>query len=80
VCESPHKSEFNDDVEWDMYKSKVGMISFLRPVAALFKKMSKQEITELATSIGKDATNDAALFMTRLVFILVRFAYEELFY
>ena len=51
-------------VEWDMYESKVGLISFLRPVAVeLFKKMSKQEIIELATSIGKNATNDAALFM-----------------
>jgi len=51
-------------VEWDMYESKVGMISILRPVAAeLFKKMSKQEIIELATGIGKNATNDAALFM-----------------
>jgi short-subunit dehydrogenase len=51
-------------VEWDMYESKVGMMSFLRPVAAeLFKKKSKQEIIELATSTGKSATNDAALFM-----------------
>jgi hypothetical protein len=42
-----------------MYESKV-----LRPVAAeLFKKMSKQEIIELATGIGKNATNDATLFM-----------------
>jgi hypothetical protein len=47
-----------------MYESKVGMISILRPVAAeLFRKMSKQEIIELATGIGKNATNDAALFM-----------------
>ena len=34
------------------------------PVAAeLFKKKSKQEILEIATGIGKNATNDAALFM-----------------
>ncbi|MGB7956913.1 MAG: hypothetical protein WCF23_23310 [Candidatus Nitrosopolaris sp.] len=53
-------------VEWDMYESQVGMISLLRPVAAeLFKKMTKQEIIELATGIGKNATNDAALFMKR---------------
>jgi hypothetical protein len=51
-------------VEWDMYESKVGMISLLRPVAAeLFKKMSKQEIIELATGVGKNAISDAALFM-----------------
>ena len=51
-------------VEWDMYESKVGLISMLKPVVAeLFKKTNKQEIIELATSIGKNATNDAALFM-----------------
>jgi predicted HicB family RNase H-like nuclease len=51
-------------VEWDMYESKLGLISMLKPVVAqLFKKTSKQEIIELATSIGKNATNDAALFM-----------------
>ena len=53
-------------VEWDMYESKVGLISMLKPVVAeLFKKTNKQEIIELATSIGKNATNDA------------RFIYEE---
>jgi short-subunit dehydrogenase len=51
-------------VEWDMYESKVGLISMLKPVVAeLFKKTNKQEIIDLATSIGKNATNDAALFM-----------------
>jgi hypothetical protein len=50
--------------EWDMYESKVGMISIFRPVAAqLFKRMNKQEIIELASNVGRDATNDAALFM-----------------
>jgi hypothetical protein len=54
-------------VEWDMYESKVGLISMLKPVVAeLFKKTNKQEIIELATSIGKNATNDAALFMSWL--------------
>jgi hypothetical protein len=62
-----------------MYESKV-----LRPVAAeLFKKMSKQEIIELATGIGKNATNDATLFMKSKMalasfFILVKCACEEL--
>jgi hypothetical protein len=50
--------------EWDMYESKVGLMSFLKPVAAeLFKKRNKQEIIEIASSVGKNATNDAALFM-----------------
>jgi hypothetical protein len=30
---------------------------------SFFKKRNKQEITEIATSVGKNATNDAALFM-----------------
>jgi hypothetical protein len=51
-------------VEWDIYEPKVGIISLFRPVAAeLFKKMTKEEIIELATGIGRNATNDAALFM-----------------
>jgi hypothetical protein len=51
-------------VEWDLYESKVGMISLLKPVAVeFFKKMSKEEIIEVATGMGKNATSDAALFM-----------------
>jgi hypothetical protein len=51
-------------VEWDMYESKLGMVSFLRPVAVeLLKQMNAQEVIALATGIGKRATNDAALFM-----------------
>ena len=51
-------------VEWDMYESKVGLISMLKPVVAvLFKKTNKQEIIDLATTVGKNSTNDAALFM-----------------
>ena len=71
-------------VEWDIYEPKVGIISLFRPVAAeLFKKMTKQETIELATGIGRNATNDAALFMKSKMdlgsfFILVRCAYEEL--
>ena len=71
-------------VEWDIYEPKVGIISLFRPVAAeLFKKMTKQEIIELATGIGRNATNDAALFMKSkmdfdLFLVLVRCPYEEL--
>jgi short-subunit dehydrogenase len=47
-----------------MYESKVGLISMLKPVVAvLFKKTNKQEIIDLATTVGKNSTNDAALFM-----------------
>jgi hypothetical protein len=51
-------------VEWDMYESKLGMVSFPRPVAIeLLKKMNRQEVIALAMGIGKNAINDAALFM-----------------
>jgi hypothetical protein len=51
-------------VEWDMYESRLGMVSFLRPIAVeLIKKMNTQEVIALAKGIGKSATNDAALFM-----------------
>ncbi|MGC2570231.1 MAG: hypothetical protein WA364_01875 [Candidatus Nitrosopolaris sp.] len=51
-------------VEWDMYESRLGMVSFLRPVAVeLLKRMNRQEVIALAMGIGKSATNDAALFM-----------------
>ena len=37
-------------IEWDMYESKVGLISMPKPVMAeLFKKTNKQEIIELYT-------------------------------
>lgn len=32
----------------------------------LFKRLSKQEIVELATGVSKSATNDAALFMKKM--------------
>jgi hypothetical protein len=51
-------------VEWDMYESKLGMVSFLRPVAVeLLNKMNEKEVITLARDVGKRATNDAALFM-----------------
>jgi hypothetical protein len=51
-------------VEWDMYESKLGMVSFLRPVVVeLLKQMTGQEVIALARGIGKRATNDATLFM-----------------
>jgi len=46
-------------VEWDMYESRLGMVSFLRPVVVeLLKQMNGQEVIALATGIGKRATND----------------------
>ncbi len=53
-------------IEWDIYEHKVGFISLSRPVAAaLFRNMSKQEIIEMATGLGRTATSDAVLFMKK---------------
>ena len=51
-------------VEWDMYEPKVGMISIARPIVhALFDRMSRDEIEEMAKKVGKGAVHDIALFM-----------------
>lgn len=51
-------------VEWDMYESKVGMIPIAKPIVAeLFRKMSKEEISYMALSVGKDVVHDISLFM-----------------
>jgi hypothetical protein len=51
-------------VEWDMYESKVGIMPIPKPIlAALFEDMTKEEIIDLATNIGKNAVRDIALFM-----------------
>ena len=47
-----------------MYESKLGMVSFLRPIAVeILNQKNTQEVIALATGVGKRATNDAALFM-----------------
>ncbi|ALI36297.1 hypothetical protein NMY3_02096 [Candidatus Nitrosocosmicus oleophilus] len=51
-------------VDWDMFEPKVGMIPIAKPIVVeLFKKMSKEEITNMAVNIGKDVVHDIALFM-----------------
>ena len=51
-------------VEWDMYESKVGIMPIPKPIlSALFEDMTKEEIIDLATNIGKNAVRDIALFM-----------------
>ena len=72
-------------VEWNIYEPKVGMMSLFRSVIAeIFKKLTEQEIIEVAATVGKEAYTDATLFMKRKFdldsfFILVRDSYEELF-
>jgi hypothetical protein len=71
-------------VQWNMYEPKVGMMSLFRPVVAeIFKKLTEQQIIEVATTVGKEAYTDATIFMKRKIdldsfFILVRDSYEEL--
>jgi len=53
-------------VEWNMYEPKVGMMSLFRSVIAeIFKKLTEQEIIEVAVTVGKEAYTDATLFMKR---------------
>ncbi len=51
-------------VEWDAFESKVGMVLVAKPVVAeLFAKMTKDQVIDLATRIGKSAIRDISLFM-----------------
>lgn len=55
---------FKRYVEWDMFESKVGMVPIAKPIiVALFGKMSKEEIVDMANRIGKNVVRDIALFM-----------------
>jgi hypothetical protein len=57
-----------DFVDWYMYEPKVGMISFFKPVVAeIFKKLTEEQVKEVAATAGKEATTDATLFMKRKV-------------
>jgi hypothetical protein len=51
-------------VDWYIFEPRVGMIPISRPVVIeLFRKLKKEEIVDIATSVGKSATYDIALFM-----------------
>ncbi|MGC2572186.1 MAG: hypothetical protein WA364_11800 [Candidatus Nitrosopolaris sp.] len=55
-------------VEWNMYEPKVGMMSLFRSVVAeIFKKLTEQQIMEVAATIGREAYTDATLFMKRKI-------------
>ena len=55
-------------VEWNMYEPKVGMMSLFRSVVAeMFKKLTEQQIIEVAATVGKEAYTDATLFMKRKI-------------
>lgn len=51
--------------EWDMYiENRAGIIPLTKPVALeLFKRLSKEEVINLALEVGKKAVYDVTLFM-----------------
>ena len=58
-------SILKDYVEWNIFQPQAGMIPVVKPVlVAVFAKMSKDEIIDLAKRIAKDAIKDVCLFMT----------------
>ncbi len=51
-------------VEWDRFESKVGMVLVANTVVAeLFTKLTKDQVIDLASQIGKTVVRDIALFM-----------------
>lgn len=57
-----------DFTAWYMFEPKIGMVSLFKPVVAeLFKKLTEQQLIEVAATVGKEATTDATLFMKRKV-------------
>lgn len=51
-------------LEWDRFEAKVGMVLVAKPVIAeLFAKLTKDQVIDLASQIGKSAVRDIALFM-----------------
>ncbi|HEY7570069.1 MAG TPA: hypothetical protein VH796_01750 [Nitrososphaeraceae archaeon] len=50
--------------EWDMFMPDAGSIPVAKPVVVqMFQKLTKDEIQNLATKIGKNAIEDMVLFM-----------------
>lgn len=51
-------------LDWDMYQTKIGLVSVNRPVfVEVFGKFTQKEIIEIATRVGKNEVRDIALFM-----------------
>ena len=50
--------------EWDMFMPDAGSIPVAKPIVVqMFQKMTKDEIQDMATKIGKNAIEDMVLFM-----------------
>ena len=51
-------------LEWDMYQTKIGLVSINKPVfVEIFEKFTQKEITKIASHVGKNEVRDIALFM-----------------
>jgi hypothetical protein len=51
-------------LDWYIFEPKIGMIPISKPVVVeLFRCLTKQEISNIASNIGKSAIYDIALFM-----------------
>ncbi len=51
-------------LEWDMYQTKIGLVSVNKPVfVEVFGKFTQKEIIEIASKVGKNEVRDIALFM-----------------
>jgi hypothetical protein len=51
-------------LEWHIYEPKVGMVPLSKPVVQeLFRKMSKEQMMDIATRVGKSEVQNAAIFM-----------------
>ena len=55
---------FKDFLDWDMLQPKAGMIPIAKPVIVeMFRKMSEEEVIDLAKRVGRDTIHDIVFFM-----------------
>lgn len=53
-------------IEWEMFASQVDVMPIAKPILAeLFRKLSKEEVIDLATHVGNKTIADIVVFMSR---------------
>jgi hypothetical protein len=58
-------------VDWDSFESKVGLIPFPKAVLnKIFKELDSDQLTKLATSVGRNTALDMAIFMKGRIDVL----------
>ena len=51
-------------LEWHIFEPKIGMVPLSKPVIEeIFTKMSKEQIVDIATRVGRNEMQNAAMFM-----------------